>query len=436
MMGKMRWCKSKNFVPGKMLPWRKMVFLFFLAFFSAASAAPGAQAVQVRSWSPAVTGLALKSDVPILVQRAFGGQADDAAFAAVKTHDGGFVVTGSTKSSGAGKADLLVLKLDGKGNVLWAKTYGGPEDDIGFGIQQTRDGGYAVVGSTKSFGAGKEDIWFLRLDQKGNLLYQRTLGGTGNDCGFGLTLTRDGGFALVGETYSYGAGDSRFYFAKLDARGSVQLERTYDDGPLNERGLAILEEHDGYLLIGNSMNATSGSAATISDGYAVRIDVQGNALWSRRYGTQKHDIFHSVVRLKSGQTLVSGYTESYGSKGQNDVWTLFLGPNGDVQHQDVFGGPLDDHNIIATPLSDGGAYLGGYSQSWGAGDFDAQVLKLSAQGDVEWHHEFGGSKSDGAIAVFPAGPGKAALIGFTDSEGAGGRDIFFCVLKVGPSNIR
>jgi len=153
--------------------------------------------------------------------RVYGGQGDD--FGTFKrTSDGGYIIAGQTLSFGAGGGDLLVMKLDSNGNIQWQKTYGGPGQDLAYDVEETQDGGYIVGGGTGSFGAGGWDMWILKLDSHGNVQWQKTYGGWGvgidglnAEYVDNLLQTSDGGYIVVGGTTSYGAGEEIFGFSNL-----------------------------------------------------------------------------------------------------------------------------------------------------------------------------------------------------------------------------
>ena len=128
------------------------------------------------------------------------GNGTDYATSIKQTSDGGYIATGYTESFGAGNSDVWLLKLDGSGNVIWQKTYGGTGRDYTFDAQQTEDGGYLVTGMTNSFSAGDLDVWLLKLDGTGNVTWEKTYGGIGDDSAASVRQTLDGGYIVVGGT--------------------------------------------------------------------------------------------------------------------------------------------------------------------------------------------------------------------------------------------
>jgi len=153
--------------------------------------------------------------------KAIGGKNDDEGNSLIQTSDGSYAIAGTTKSFGAGERDVYVVKLDANGNLQWTKTIGGKEDDKGYSLIQTSDGGYAIAGVTKSFGAGERDVYVVKLDAKGNLQWTKTIGGPKDDWGLSLIQTSDGGYAIAGSTESFGAGGKDVYVIKLDRNGDA-----------------------------------------------------------------------------------------------------------------------------------------------------------------------------------------------------------------------
>jgi predicted secreted protein len=139
----------------------------------------------------------------------------------IQTSDGGYALAGSTQSFGAGSWDFWLVKTDAAGNAQWNRTYGGTSDDEAYALVQTVDGGYALAGYTGSIGAGYYDFWLVKTDASGNEQWNKTYGGTGDDDASALVQTGDGGYALAGRTESFGAGNYDFWLVKTDVESGL-----------------------------------------------------------------------------------------------------------------------------------------------------------------------------------------------------------------------
>ena len=184
-------------------------------------------------WFGVLTALLLVSSIcatqaqPISVwQRTFGGNQSDSAQFVQQTHDGGYFVVGVTSSFGFARDDFYVLKLDQSGKKLWEKTYGGMYEDYPVSGQQTSDGGFIVVGMTKSFGAGEWDAYIVKLDANGNKLWEKTYGGDRDDQAWSVQQTNDGGYIVAGWTKSFGTSTDA-YVLKLNVNGNKLWEKTF-----------------------------------------------------------------------------------------------------------------------------------------------------------------------------------------------------------------
>jgi ribosomal protein S11 len=157
----------------------------------------------------------------IIWAKTYGGTGWDEANSVQQTSDGGYIVAGWTRSFGAGRNDIFLIKTDAKGNIIWAKTYGGTSSDYANSVQQTSDGGYIVAGGTWSFGAGYRDIFLIKTDANGNVQWAKTYGETSSDYANSVQQTSDGGYIVAGGTYSFGAGNYDIFLIKTDAKGNI-----------------------------------------------------------------------------------------------------------------------------------------------------------------------------------------------------------------------
>jgi uncharacterized delta-60 repeat protein len=282
-------------------------------------------------------------------------------------------------SFGAGKGDVWVLKLDGSGNVVWQKTYGGTNEDEAHAIVPTSDGGYIVAGSTESFGAGKGDVWVLKLDGSGNVQWQKTYGGTNWDGAHAIAPTSDGGYVVAGRTESFGAGGWDVWVLKLDGSGNVVWQKTYGGTNEDEAHAIVPTSDGGYVVAGKTWSFGAGHG----DVWVLKLDGSGNVVWQKTYGGTNEDEARAIVPTSDGGYIVAGSTfrRTSSHTGNFDVWVLKLDGSGNVQWQKTYGGTGDEGASAIAPTSDGGYVVAGRTSSF-TGNFDVWVLKLEADGTV------------------------------------------------------
>jgi len=356
--------------------------------------------------------------------RTYGGSKDDWVSSLIQTTDGGYAVAGYTKSFGAGEADFWLLKLDKKGNRIWDKTYGGSGYDYASSLVQTSDGGYAVAGSTESRGAGGRDFWLLKLNSQGKLLWNRTYGGSKDDEARSLIQVNDGGYLLAGWTDSYGAGTYDFWLLKLNSQGKLLWDRTFGERGWDEARTIIQTSDGGYTVAGFTW---AKGVEDDDDLWLLKLNSQGKLLWDRTFGGSKEDRASSLIQTSDGGYVVAGSTESKGAGGL-DFWLLKLNSQGKLLWDRTFGGSKDDVVNSFIQTSDGGYAVAGSTTSKGAGNYDFWLLKLDKQGNQIWDRTFGAGTLDWANSLVQTSDGGYVVAGSTESKGAGGRD--FWLLKL------
>jgi predicted secreted protein len=182
--------------------------------------------------------------------KTYGRTGEDEAYSLAQTGDGGYALAGTTDSFGAGDYDFWLVKTDASGNAQWNKTYGGIGYEWAYALVQTTDGGYALAGRTESSGPSSGDFWLVKADSNGEMQWNKTYGGTGDEWTQALVQTGDGGYALAGATSSFGAGDYDFWLVKTDVNGNAQWNKTYG-ATSGDIGYALVQTADGgYALAG------------------------------------------------------------------------------------------------------------------------------------------------------------------------------------------
>ena len=254
----------------------------------------------------------------------FGGEEMDGGLEVQQTTDRGFIIIGSTGSYGAGSDDVWLIKTDLEGNREWNKTFGGSEYDGGYSGQQTTDGGYILIGTTDSYGAGESDVLLIKTDSNGSAEWSKIFGGAEKDVGNSGQQTTDGGYIIAGWTYSYGAGNSDVWLIKSDSKGNMEWSKTF--GSLDsDIGLEVQQTTDnGYIITGKTSSYGTGS----DDVWLIKTDSKGNEEWNRTFGSSSLYSGNFVEQTNDGGYIITGgrYPPDhlYGEK-DKDVWLIKVG---------------------------------------------------------------------------------------------------------------
>jgi uncharacterized protein YuzE len=349
--------------------------------------------------------------------KTYGGTMEDYGFSVQQTSDGGYIVAGITGSFVAESADIFLLKTDANGNIIWAKTYGGANNEWAHSIQQTSDGGYIVAGWTNTFGAGITDIFLIKTDANGNVQWAKTYGGTSNIYAYSVQQTSDGGYIVAGGTSSFGVGGA--IFVKTDANGNVIWAKTYG-GTRTDGASSVQQTSDGgYIVAG----WTTSFGAGLRDIILIKTDANGNVIWAKTYGGTGWDRAYSVQQTSDGGYIVAGYTNSFGAD-SIDIFLIKTDANGNVVWAKTYGGTDDDWAFSVQQTSDGGYILAGGTWSFGAVGLGIFLIKTDANGNIQWAKTYGGIYGNIAYSVQQTSDGGYIVAGYGWSFGTGSGDIF------------
>ncbi|MCS7202045.1 MAG: hypothetical protein NZ841_04650 [Dictyoglomus sp.] len=305
------------------------------------------------------------------------GERDDNAQCVIETSDGGILVLGESYSYATGiSKDLYVVKLDKKGNIVWAKNFGGVDMDGGRSAIEDSDGNYILVGWTRSFGAGNSDFYMIKLSPNGEQLWSKTWGGRNFDEANCILESEDGNYLIAGYTLSFGGGGKDIALIKIDKNGNLVWYRTYG-GARDDSASAIIKTIDGnYLLVGSTF-----SYGSKGDIYVLKVNSAGNIIWERNFGGEESEEGVCVVNTKDGGFVIVGSTRSYGVMGLG-VYILKISSSGEPLWYKVYDGEGDDEGRTVLELEDGSLLVGGLTRSWGAQASDVLILKLNFKGEL------------------------------------------------------
>ncbi len=351
------------------------------------------------------------------INHAIGGKDNDFGKSILITSNNNYMILGSTKSYGSGTYDVWLIKTDSFGNEQWNKTFGGLPDDHGKSIQQTSDNGYIIIGVTESYTAIGRDAWLIKTDSSGNEQWNKTFGGSDSDYGYSVKQTADGGYIILGVTYSYGAGYDDIWLIKTDSSGNKQWDRTFG-GSSNDQGRDLqLTSDGGYIITGHTVNNG------ITNVWLIKTDSTGDEQWNKTFGGVNVDDGRSVLQTSDNGFIIIGYTGSY-CIGSYDIWLIKTDSLGNEQWNKTFGGIGSEWGASIQPTTDNGFIIIGRTNSYGAGDYDIWLIKINSSCDVQWNKTFGGISNDQGYSVQQTSDGGYVFTGRTASFGPGLGDLW------------
>ncbi|MCD4847697.1 MAG: T9SS type A sorting domain-containing protein [Candidatus Aegiribacteria sp.] len=356
--------------------------------------------------------------------RIFGGGIYEFGRCVQQTADGGYIIVGDTDSFGAGNFDVWLIKTDSNGDTLWTETIGGNGEDRGFSVEQTTDGGYIITGMTSSYGAGGFDIWLIRTDSAGSTLWTKTFGGSFWDWAAEVQQTADGGYIITGMTESYGAGGWDVWLIKTDSNGNSEWTRTFGAEDY-DNGMSVRQTADGgYIVLADTYSYGAGS----SDFWLIKTNSTGISSWTKTLGGTGTERSHSVRQTTDDGYIIVGDTRSFGS-GDYDVWLVKTDSDGESVWTRTFGGAYEDCGCSVQQISDGGYIVAGYTESFGAGNFDVWVIRTDDNGDTAWSMTVGEDDLDQGRSVDLTTDGGFIIAGTTYDYYAGEYNIYLIKLS-------
>jgi len=379
----------------------------------------------------------VQADMPFTMIKNYGGTQDERGYAVQQTSDGGYVIVGSSTSYGAGGSDLWILKVDALGEFSWSKTYGGQGNDAGKDIVQTSDGGYIITGYTRSFSSdGDMDLWLIKTDANGeSCLYNDGGNCTQNSSkwvkSFG-TSGNDYGNS-VKETSDGDfivAGKSgripSVFVVKTNSLGEKIWENLYGTGP-GDRGQYIIERQDlGFLIVGKENPYNADDNLCL-----INIHTDGSEVWHSLYGGGNSDGGNHVSEVSGGGFIIAGSSRSYGNGNWDDMWLVKTSTGGSMEWQKTYGGSYTEIGNYVHEKVGGGYIIAGSTESAGQGLYDIWVVSTDYTGNEIYSQTFGGNMDDKALRGSKSDNGELLIIGYTSSFSNGGDDVIF--IKIDPN---
>jgi len=385
--------------------------------------------------------------------KTLGGSKNDQANSVVNTQDGGYAILGFTQSNDGDitdkpneSFDYWVMKFSANDTLEWSKTYGGSLDDRGNQLIQTQDGGFLVVGESKSndedvaLNAGSYDFWIVKLNSSGTIVWEKSLGYVGQDKANAVIQTSDNGYLITGVldvTASGGAGNSKaafhaggdYWVVKLSENGTTQWTK-YFGGGLSEIPYDLIETQDnGFLLVGTSDSADVDITNNIGtyDFWVVKIDALGTLVWEKSYGGSEIDEALIITNTDDGNYAIVGNTRrtDYNiavNNGDPVLWIIKITPDGTLIWEKSIGGLSFDVGRSIVKTQDNGFLIAGSSRSVNGnlttnnGQNDAWAVKVNANGGLDWQKTIGGSLVDFGLGAIELSDKKVILVGHSSSS--------------------
>ncbi|MBD3287017.1 hypothetical protein GF359_10230 [candidate division WOR-3 bacterium] len=336
-----------------------------------------------------------------------------------QTRDGGYIAIGDTYSVDSEESDLCLLKTDNLGISQWSRLYGGAGNDEGYSGIQVSDG-YVIAGVTTSYGSGTWDLWVFKTDLEGDSVWAFTYGGEGAEGGNCIEITEDGGFIVSGSTDSFGSGSFDGWLLKLNSQGDTVWTRTYGGADYEHFFCVETTDDGGYVLAGKA-----GADPNYSDLWLVRVDSYGNTLWTRTYGTDKKDEGYCVRQTDDGGYIVVGFVDASPSCTVGDLWLLKTDESGDTLWTRRYGGDFNaDQGSCIQITNDGSYIITGWTKSFGEGGFDLWLLKTDSHGDILWTRTYGGEGHEIGAYCEQTNDGGYIIAGYTESFAVAETDLW------------
>jgi hypothetical protein len=383
-------------------------------------------------------------------QKSLGGNSSDRGYSTQQTTDGGYIVAGFALTEnngdvwgGPGNGDFWVVKLNPTGDIQWQKAIGGTSTEVAEEIQQTSDGGYILAGRTFSDDVdvsgyhGAADCWVVKLDSIGNILWQRTLGGSSTDEAYSIKQTTDGGYIMAGTTFSTDGDVStnHIYYdgwlVKLNAVGDIQWQKSIGGRNGAETAYAVCQTTDGgYIIAGETNSSDSGLSDYHGNGdcWVAKFSNTGELEWQKAIGGTGQDAAYSILQTVDGGYAFVGTTSAINSGQVNgvhggfDIWAVKLNEFGIIEWQRPLGGSNEEHGDDIIQTNDGGYVVLGdtYSSDGDVhgndGIVDIWVVKLSSTGTLQQQITLGGTDYEQPTSIDQTSDGGFIITGETYSN--------------------
>jgi len=343
----------------------------------------------------------------------------------VSSSDHSFIIVGSTRSFTNGESDLYLVKVDSSGNLIWHRSFGGPNADAGFSLTCSGDSVYFVVGYCGS-SHQNNDVWLLKVDAEGESLCSWFYGGDEDDEGMDIIPAKEGGYLILASTYSFGSGSRDIYLIRIDSNGDTLWTKTYG-GSSYDVAYEIQPTYDnGYVIVGCTYSEGNG----LSDVYLIRLNVDGDTLWTRTYGGEEFECGYSIKECPDSGFILVGFKRSIQQPvNYYSIYIVRTDRWGDTLWTVTHGGEWDAYARWVQVVNDEEAVIVGARTVMQTLDWNIYLLKIDRTGKIIWKKILGGYENDEGYQLRVIPDGGYIIVGRTSSFGAGKFDVYLIRMK-------
>jgi hypothetical protein len=342
----------------------------------------------------------------------FGGLQNTTGAQVKTTYDKGYILIGTTNSSGCGNTDMYAVKTDSLGNKQWSKTYGGQLNEEGFSVEQTFDHGYVFLGLTNSFGKGGYDVYLVKTDSAGNFQWQRTYGDSNWDFGYSIKQLTDSGFVIVGQTYSYGKGNGDVYVIRTDKNGDTLWTRAVGDTGYDVGNSVTVVRDSLYYIVGATTSFSKGD----TDMYFIKMNNKGVVIKDTIWGNSPTNRANSINPTQNNAFVIYGYTDTL-KAGHMSMILMEIDTNLRTNWIQIYNCPLTSEGNDALQFPDGNFGVVATSNCFGLGGYAMNIVLAYPAGWFITGASFGGTGDEQGNSIALAKNGNVVFLGSSNSPG-------------------
>jgi len=369
-------------------------------------------------------------------EKTFGGNQQDQGWFVSSTSDGGCILTGYTESYGKGNKDIWVIKVDENGDEQWNETYGLEGEETAKIIKQTPDSGYMIAGTSASFSNGgyNKDIWLIKVDGNGDEQWNKTYGGLRTEEANSILSTSDNGYLIVGSTSSFGSYkyDTDLWLIKVNQTGEEQWNYTIG-GKGYDEGRSIFRTYkDDYIIAGKTYSYAINEE--YSDAWLIKLDGNGDEIWNKTFGSIYNELFNQVIQTEDSGFLCVGHMQKDATIEGNDSWSGFIiktDENGTKEWDQILSEERDTGISSVDKVEDGYVAVGYIAAlEMGSGYDDLLIEKIDFNGKKLWMEIYGDEYCDSSIWLSISKEEYCFITGYKNLEVSSNFDLWLLKIKL------